>query len=69
MKPAPHVRISAWAGAVLIAGGIVAFVVFFPVVAAVTFVLGIAFVAFAIGKEKGKMKGLLFFLKEILFGW
>ena len=69
MRPSPRMRISVWAATILIVAGLLALVLFLPVVAALIFVGGVSFVAIAIAKAKGKMKGLLFFLKEILFGW
>lgn len=69
MKTSPTVKISAWAAALLIVVGIGALVIYLPIVAAVIFVLAVSFAAIGIATEKGKMKGILYFLKEILFGW
>lgn len=69
MKPPLRTRITAWAVALVVIAVIVGLVIYLPIVAAAIFVLGVTLAAIGVAKEKGKLKGALFFVKEMLFGW
>ena len=69
MRPSRSARVVTWIATILIVAALVALVVIAPVVAAVVFVgLSLAF-AIGVGKEGGKLIGVVSFLKDVLFGW
>lgn len=69
MIPSRNSRIIAWVATVFIVGVIGALVVFLPIVAAVAFVLLVTLLSVAVSRNEGRVKGMIYFLKEILFGW
>ena len=69
MTPSRSTRILSLTAAVVIAAGLLALVFFLPLLAAIIFVSLLTVVAVATAKKDGKLKGVVFFLKEILFGW
>ena len=69
MQESKHIRAKAGVVAVAIVAIIALLVVYAPLVAAILFVTCLTFLAVAVGVSQGFRKGLLYFLKEIFFGW
>ena len=69
MTPSLNTKIIAWMAVVLLAGALCALVFYSPIIAAVVFVFLVSILTIGLAKKEGKLKGAVYFLKEILFGW
>ena len=65
MKPTPSSKILGAIAVFVVVGGLIALVFFVPLVAAIVFIL---LVAFAAGRKETR-KSVITFMKDIIFGW
>jgi hypothetical protein len=69
MKPSIPTRSTAWIITLLLIAALGLLVVYLPLVAAILFVCLTLLLAIARGAAEGLWKGVIYFIKEILFGW
>lgn len=62
-------RVLSWALAALVVAGLLALVFLLPLVGVVVFLVLLAVTAGIVAKQEGARKGVIYFVKEILFGW
>lgn len=58
-----------WALVALLVAGLLALVFFLPIILAIIFLILLAATTGIVAKQEGAMKGVVYFVKEILFGW
>jgi hypothetical protein len=63
------IRVLSWVLVALVVAGLLALVFFLPFVLVIVFLVLLAAAAGIIVKREGAMKGVVYFVKEILFGW
>jgi hypothetical protein len=69
MKHSFPARLTIIVGVALSIAGVVALVVFLPLIAALAFLLLTAVASLSVGRKEGHMKAFVTFLKEAVFGW
>ena len=58
-----------WALVALVVAGLLTLVFFFPVILAIVFLVLLVAATGIVAKQDGARKGVIYFVKEILFGW